>query len=149
MEQISKRLMTRLLNPLTEYGDADAAYGNEILRTTVGSGVHGIAIEGTDDHDEMGVYIESMPNLLGIRPYREDYMARTRREGERSGPGDTDLILYSLSKYLRLAVKGNPTASTGAPLSLVRWREACPFETALRNAVGSWRGSTRFPLLVH
>src|SRR5512142_1216582 len=30
----------------------------EILRTVVGSGVHGIAIAGTDDHDEMGVYVE-------------------------------------------------------------------------------------------
>lgn len=27
----------------------------------------------------------------------------------RSGPGHTDLVLYSLRKYLRLAVKGNPT----------------------------------------
>ena len=34
-----------------EYGDAQVAYDNEILRTVVGSGVHGIAIEGTDDHE--------------------------------------------------------------------------------------------------
>jgi predicted nucleotidyltransferase len=27
----------------------------------------------------------------------------------RSGPGDTDLVRYSLRKYMRLAVKGNPT----------------------------------------
>lgn len=27
----------------------------------------------------------------------------------RSGPADTDLVLYSLRKYLRLAVEGNPT----------------------------------------
>jgi hypothetical protein len=27
----------------------------------------------------------------------------------RSGHGDTDLVLYSLRKYLRLAIKGNPT----------------------------------------
>jgi uncharacterized protein len=26
------------------------------------------------------------------------------------GPGDTDLVMYSLRKYLRLATKGNPTA---------------------------------------
>ena len=32
----------------TEYGDRDIALGGEILRTVVGSGVHGIAIAGTD-----------------------------------------------------------------------------------------------------
>ena len=34
-----------------EYGDPAVALPNEILRTVVGSGVHGIAIEGTDDHE--------------------------------------------------------------------------------------------------
>src|SRR5262249_54298179 len=34
---------------------------------------------------------------------------RTQPEGARSGPGDTDLVLYSLRKYLRLALQGNPT----------------------------------------
>ncbi len=42
----------------TEYGNRDVAMSGEILRTVVGSGVHGIAIEGTDDHDEMGVFVE-------------------------------------------------------------------------------------------
>lgn len=42
----------------TEQGDREAALGGEILRTVVGSGVHGIAIAGTDDHDEMGVFVE-------------------------------------------------------------------------------------------
>lgn len=42
----------------TEYGYRAVALDGEILRTVVGSGVHGIAIPGTDDHDEMGVFIE-------------------------------------------------------------------------------------------
>ena len=37
-------------------------------------------------------------------------VARSQPEGARSGPGDTDLVAYTLRKYLRLAVKGNPTA---------------------------------------
>jgi len=92
-----------------EYGDAAVALPNEILRSVVGSGVHGIAIPGTDDHDELGVYVEPPSYLLGITEHREDYIWRTQPEGARSGHGDTDLVLYGLRKYLRLAVKGNPT----------------------------------------
>lgn len=92
-----------------EYGDAEVALPNEILRSVVGSGVHGIAIAGTDDHDEMGVYIEPPEYLLGVERHRQDYIWRTQPEGVRSRHGDTDLVLYSLRKYLRLAIKGNPT----------------------------------------
>ncbi len=92
-----------------EYGDPQVALPNEILRSVVGSGVHGIAIAGTDDHDEMGVYIEPPEYLLGVERHREDYIWRSQPEGVRSQHGDTDLVLYSLQKYLRLAIKGNPT----------------------------------------
>ena len=96
--------------PNVEYGDRRIAFDNEILRSVVGSGVHGLAIEGTDDNDEMGVYIEPLEHVLGIGHHREDYTSRTKPEGERSEPGDTDLVIYALRKYLRLAIKGNPTA---------------------------------------
>jgi hypothetical protein len=94
----------------TEYGDREVALSGEILRTVVGSGVHGIAIEGTDDHDEMGVFVEPPARVLGLGRPVEHYVFRTQPEGARSGPGDTDLVIYSLRKYLRLATKGNPTA---------------------------------------
>lgn len=97
------------VRPNVEYGDRDVALPNEILRSVVGSGVHGIAIAGTDDHDEMGVYIEPPQYVVGVRAVRRDYIWRTQPEGVRSGHGDTDLVLYSLHKYLRLAIKGNPT----------------------------------------
>jgi predicted nucleotidyltransferase len=94
----------------TEHGDRDVSHAGEILRTVVGSGVHGIAIAGTDDHDEMGVFIEPPEHVVGLREPEEHYVFRTQPEGARSGPGDTDLVMYSLRKYLRLATKGNPTA---------------------------------------
>jgi hypothetical protein len=72
--------------------------------------VHGIAIAGHDDHDEMGVYVEPPEQLFGLAKNWEHYVFRTQPEGARSGPGDTDLVSYGLRKYLRLAVKGNPTA---------------------------------------
>ena len=92
----------------TEHGDRQAV-DNEILRTVVGSGVHGIAIEGTDDHDEMGVYIETPETVLGISEGDGHYTARTQPEGRRSQPGDTDLTLYSLRRFLALACTGHPT----------------------------------------
>jgi hypothetical protein len=118
--------MERII-PKTEYGDPDVAYGGEILRSTVGSELHGIGIAGTDDHDEMGIYIEPEHAVLGLAEYwtgssslnrvdnllpdrRGDYTARTAKEGERSYHGDTDLTMYCLKKYLRLAIVGNPTA---------------------------------------
>src|SRR6266536_3330438 len=101
--------MTSAATP-TEHGDRDVAMAGEILRTVVGSGVHCIAIAGTDDHDEMGVFIEPPTRVLGLRRPAEHYVFRTQPEGARSGPGDTDLVMYSLRKYLRLAAKGNPTA---------------------------------------
>jgi hypothetical protein len=57
----------------------------------------------------MGVYIEPPAHVLGVQRRREDYIWRTQPEGVRSGHGDTDLVLYSLRKFLRLAIKGNPT----------------------------------------
>ena len=90
-----------------------------ILRATVGSTVHGLHHGGQDDRDEMAVFIEPPEYLIGLRlarkqgvrnPYRfEHWVERTRPEGARSGPGDLDLVAYSLRKYLRLALKGHPT----------------------------------------
>jgi predicted nucleotidyltransferase len=95
--------------PHTEHGDAATARAGEILRTEVGSGLHGIAIAGTDDHDEMGVFVEPPECAIGLRAPMDHYVWRTQPEGHRSGHGDTDLVMYSLRKFLKLAVAGNPT----------------------------------------
>jgi uncharacterized protein len=94
---------------MVEHGDP-VARDHVILRTVVGSGVHGIAILGQDDHDEMGVFIEPRDHVYGTRRPVDTYTWRTQPEGARSGPGDTDLVLYSLRHYVGLAAKGNPTA---------------------------------------
>lgn len=110
--------MTELAAPNVSYGDRELALSNEILRTVVGSGVHGIAIDGTDDLDLMAVYIEPRSWIYGIHegnadqagaPGMDHHISRTKPEGERSGPGDIDLACYSLRKFLRLAIKGHPT----------------------------------------
>jgi len=85
-----------------------------ILRGTVGSTSHGLGIEGQDDRDEMAVVIESMASAVGIGTPFETKVQRTAEErtgrhDARSEPGDLDLVVHSLRKYLRLALKGNPS----------------------------------------
>jgi uncharacterized protein len=46
--------------------------------------------------------------VIGLDRF-EQYIFRTQPEGRRSGPGDLDLVVYSLRKWLRLALQGNPT----------------------------------------
>jgi hypothetical protein len=79
-----------------------------MLRVLVGSGVHGTAIEGQDDRDEMGICVEPPQTVIGMRNFSH-YEFRTQPDGVCSGPGDLDLIVYSLRRYASLAAKGNPT----------------------------------------
>src|SRR3954471_14916404 len=89
-----------------------------ILRATVGSTVHGLHHGGQDDRDEMAVYVEPPEYVLGLARAPairgglygfEHYVERTQPAGVRSGPGDLDLVAYSLRKWMRLALKGHPT----------------------------------------
>ncbi len=95
--------------------EAIAKHGT-ILQTEVGSGVHGLAIDGTGDRDEMGICIEPPEFVVGLRRF-EQYVRRTAAErtgnaDARSEPGDLDLTVYSARKWLRLALDGNPTVLT-------------------------------------
>ncbi len=86
-----------------------------ILRAVVGSTVHGLNVQdGIEDRDEMGVCLEDEGDALGLGAPFEQYIYRTAalREGKhdaKSRAGDLDLTIYSLRKWLRLALKGNPT----------------------------------------
>lgn len=86
-----------------------------ILRGIVGSRVHGLHIEdGLEDRDEMGITIEPIDLAMGVHAPFEQFIYRTaaEREGRHDAPsqgGDLDLTIYSLRKYVRLALKGNPT----------------------------------------
>jgi uncharacterized protein len=97
-----------------------------ILRVQVGSGVHGTAIHGQDDRDEMGICLEPARFVTGVArvpngadgeesrlPFEqyERHTAWDRPGGvaNRSGAGDLDVIVYSARKWARLALAGNPT----------------------------------------
>lgn len=83
-------------------------FENIILRGLVGSTAHGTGIDGQEDRDEMGIFVEPPENVCGLSPI-EHYIYRSQPEGVRSGPGDLDLTIYSLRKFTRLAVQGNPS----------------------------------------
>lgn len=79
-----------------------------ILQATVGSTVHGTAVAGTDDRDEMAICIEPPEKVVGLHHF-ETMVYRTQPEGVRSGPGDLDLVVHTLRKFTRLAARGNPS----------------------------------------
>lgn len=85
-----------------------------ILRGLVGSTVHGLNLEGSDDRDEMGVCIEPLSEVLTLNSSFEQYIFRSAAErtgikDARSEAGDLDLTIFSLRKFCKLAASGNPT----------------------------------------
>jgi predicted nucleotidyltransferase len=118
---------------------APVATDREILRTIVGSTVHGLAIEGQDDLDLLGIYVETADDVCGIDVLSERlasyYVARSQPDGKPSGPGDVDLVVYSLRRYLKLAASGNPTLllSLFAPEDAVKTAHE-PYAQMLREA---------------
>lgn len=114
--------------------DRDVALRNEILRGVVGSTSHGTALEGQDDRDEMGVFIEPERYVCGLRSC-DHYIYRDQPEGVRSQPGDLDLTLYSLRKFCRLAAQGNPS------VLVLLWLPSHEIKTELGQALLDLRGA--------
>lgn len=99
-----------------------------ILRVPAGSNLHGLALPDKDDRDEVGICVEDIAAAVGFSEF-EQYIYRTaaEREGKHDAPsqhGDLDLTIFSLRKFLRLAMQGNPQILqclfVPAPLCLYR-----------------------------
>lgn len=92
--------------------------GDIILQTEVGSTAWGLSLDpANSDSDQMGIMIEDFEEAVKIGDPFEQVVFRTATE--RTGihdapslPGDIDLTIYSLRKWVRLALKGNPTVLT-------------------------------------
>src|SRR5688572_7282509 len=86
-----------------------------IVRGLVGSTGHGPNVnDGIEDCDEMGTCVEPLEEPMALWAPFEQFSYRTAAEREgrddaRSTAGDLDLTIYSLRKWTRLALKGNPT----------------------------------------
>lgn len=59
------------MNPHSTPEFAAIAEESTILRCLVGSTVHGTAVEGQDDRDEMGICIEPPEYVIGLKPFEQ------------------------------------------------------------------------------
>jgi len=73
-----------------------------------GSALHGIKLEGHDDLDLYGIFIEKPEAVLGLERF-EHFVTSTAEDSRRNTEKDVDITCYSLRKWAGLAVKGNPT----------------------------------------
>lgn len=72
-----------------------------------GSQLHGVKLEGTDDRDLYGIYVET-PECCFWQGLVH-FVTSTAPQSERNKAGDVDVICYSLRRFARLAAAGNPT----------------------------------------
>lgn len=87
-----------------------------ILRVTTGSTVYGTAEpDGEPDIDEMGICVEPPRTVIGSGEFKH-YRYRTAEPdgpagpiSARSGPGDLDLTVYGVRRFVQLAWQGNPS----------------------------------------
>lgn len=85
-------------------------HGRDLVHLFVGgSELHGAKLGGTDDLDIYGLFVEPPDRALGLEPL-EHFVWSTGGDERRNTADDVDVTLYSLRKWARFAVKGNPTA---------------------------------------
>lgn len=82
---------------------------NLIMAFIGGSQLHGAKLEGTDDTDWYGVFIEPPERMIGL-DRDEFFVYTTGGKVGGNGPQDVDVCLYSLRKWAGMAAKGNPSA---------------------------------------
>jgi uncharacterized protein len=105
-------LSPKLLKRDVDVSHKEMAERTTILRCTVGSEAYGLNV-GISDRDEKAVCVEDYEAFVTLGRGFEDEEIRTAKErtGNQyapSEPGDLDLTIYSLRKFLQLALGGNP-----------------------------------------
>ncbi|MGH9524744.1 MAG: DNA polymerase beta superfamily protein [Terriglobales bacterium] len=72
-----------------------------------GSQLHGAKVEGYDDLDIYGCYIEPPERILGVMPL-EHYVWSSGSDREKNTANDVNVTMYSLHRWGELMLKGNP-----------------------------------------
>ena len=94
----------------SEFGRYGFPYQSNLIMAFIGgSQLHGAKLEGTDDTDWYGVFIEPPEKMIGLER-DEFFVYTTGGKTGGNGPEDVDICLYSLRKWAGMAAKGNPSA---------------------------------------
>lgn len=80
---------------------------NIVLLSEVGSRAYGTNM-GDTDTDLMGIFIPPPEYVMGMKT-KDHWVSSTGSDDSANGPDDVDATVYSLEKFVRLAVAGNPT----------------------------------------
>ena len=98
------------MNQLLEHvKNAKFPYWQEMIHLFVGgSALHGAKVEGYDDLDIYGVYVEPPSKIIGVDSF-EHFVWSTSGSDQKNGKDDIDITLYGLQKWAGLACKGNPS----------------------------------------
>jgi len=100
-----------------------------IHEVQVGSRLHGVIVEGTDDDDRMGTYVPTPRRVLGLGEAKT-HVYRDGGAHSKLGKDDKDYVWYPIQKYVSLVVKGNPSvlqtlyAPPHQQFVLSRWGDA-------------------------
>lgn len=90
----------------TQYG---FPYADDLVMAFIGgSQLHGAKLQGRDDTDWYGVYVEPPEHAIGLESFDHFIFPTGGRPGGNQTQ-DVDVCLYSLRKCARLAAKGNPS----------------------------------------
>ena len=85
-------------------------YGDQMIHLFIGgSGLHGGRVEGKNDDDYYGIFIQPEDKIIGLTDYPH-YVWSSAGDSARNQPGDVDITFYGLRKWAGLAAGGNPTA---------------------------------------
>jgi predicted nucleotidyltransferase len=85
-------------------------YPDNLIQAFIGgSQLHGAKVDGTNDTDWYGVFIEPPDKMIGL-DRDEFFVFTTGGKAGGNGPKDVDVCLYSLRKWAGMAAKGNPSA---------------------------------------
>ena len=96
---------SRVLDLLATAGIAEESV---LAVVEAGSTAHAISV-GSDDLDFTVVRLETFDELVTGNARRQSTMLRTKPSGVRSEPGDIDLQVYTLRRFVGLATGGNPS----------------------------------------
>ena len=83
------------------------AVKNIIYKLRTGSVLYGTTIE-TSDEDLAGIFIPDKEYILGIQHCEQVLLSEKRSKTVRNQKGDIDYTLYSLPKFIQLAIGNNP-----------------------------------------